>query len=161
MSRWSRFLVLLLVPVVGALVLLIMWWLRWRSEELQQGTRRDELVILAAGARDEVSPEVRTDSRVSAQSERANTEGGAATSDLQLIEGIGPKISAVLVDAGVASFGQLASTDVERLWQVLRDAGIRLAYPDTWPEQAALAASGDWEGLASLQSELYRGRRIP
>ena len=30
---------------------------------------------------------------------------------------------------------------------------------DTWPEQAKLAAAGDWDGLKKLQDELKGGKR--
>ena len=80
--------------------------------------------------------------------------------NLRLIAGIGPKISTVLVDAGIVTFAQLAATEVEELRQILTDAGVRIAYPDTWPEQAALAAAESWEDLRRLRSQLDRGRRV-
>jgi hypothetical protein len=43
---------------------------------------------------------------------------------------------------------------------ILRDAGVRVPYPETWPEQAALAAAGNWEVLENLQDILQGGRRI-
>ena len=86
----------------------------------------------------------------------------AKADDLKRIAGIGPKIASVLQDAGIRTFSSLAKTDVERIRAILeeRDPRLgRLADPATWPEQAALAASGDWEAVAALQSELKRGRR--
>lgn len=80
--------------------------------------------------------------------------------DLKRIEGIGPKIASLLQDAGIATFAQLAAANVERLREILAAANLRIADPGTWPEQAALSAAGDWEGLASLQSELKGGRRV-
>jgi predicted flap endonuclease-1-like 5' DNA nuclease len=82
--------------------------------------------------------------------------------DLKLIEGIGPKISSVLKAAGVVTFAQLANTEVSQIQQILEDADprlLRLAKPSTWPEQAGLAAAGDWEELEKLQGELTGGRR--
>jgi len=79
--------------------------------------------------------------------------------DLKRIEGIGPKIASLLRDAGIATFAQLAAADVERLREILAAANLRIADPTTWPEQAALAAAGDWERLAYLQGELKGGRR--
>jgi predicted flap endonuclease-1-like 5' DNA nuclease len=79
--------------------------------------------------------------------------------DLKRVEGIGPKISGLLQAAGIATFAQLASTDVSHLLQIVRDAGITIADPTTWPEQAALAAEGKWEKLEILQDELKGGRR--
>jgi predicted flap endonuclease-1-like 5' DNA nuclease len=80
--------------------------------------------------------------------------------DLGKIEGIGPKIASLLENAGVRTFAELAATDVEQLRTTLRDAGLNLADPTTWPEQAALAAGGDWEGLARLQDTLKGGRPV-
>ena len=80
--------------------------------------------------------------------------------DLTRIEGVGPKISQVLYAAGITTFAQVAANDVETLRQVVKEGGVRIAYPDTWPEQAALAAEGDWQGLKALQSTLKGGRRI-
>ena len=79
--------------------------------------------------------------------------------DLKRIEGIGPKISGLLQAAGIETFAKLASTDAARLLQIVRDAGITIADPTTWPEQAALAAEGEWEQLEALQEELKGGRR--
>ncbi|MBC8505988.1 MAG: hypothetical protein ISR58_05095 [Anaerolineales bacterium] len=79
--------------------------------------------------------------------------------DLSKIEGIGPKIASVFNAAGITSFAQLAGFDVEKMQQILDDAGIRLGNPSTWAEQAKLAAEGDWGALQKLQDELQGGRR--
>jgi predicted flap endonuclease-1-like 5' DNA nuclease len=81
--------------------------------------------------------------------------------NLKRIEGIGPKISGLLQAAGIMTFAQLADTGVERLEQIVEDAGIgKIANPSTWPEQAALAAAGKWDELEVLQDELKGGRRV-
>ncbi|MEZ4595303.1 MAG: 50S ribosomal protein L17, partial [Chloroflexota bacterium] len=74
--------------------------------------------------------------------------------------GIGPKISSVLNDAGVQTFAQLAEMTPEALRQILDDAGLSaINDPTTWPEQAALAAAGDWAALEKMQDDLKGGRR--
>jgi predicted flap endonuclease-1-like 5' DNA nuclease len=79
--------------------------------------------------------------------------------DLKRIEGIGPKISSLLQAAGVLTFAQLAETDVSRLKEILDEAGLgALADPSTWPQQARLAAEGQWGTLQALQDELKGGR---
>ncbi len=78
--------------------------------------------------------------------------------DLKVIEGIGPKIASTLQAAGIQTFAQLAQTEVETLHRILEDAGLRLADPTTWPEQARLAAKGNWEALKKLQDSLKGGR---
>jgi predicted flap endonuclease-1-like 5' DNA nuclease len=82
--------------------------------------------------------------------------------DLKRVEGIGPKISAVLQEAGIVTFEQLAASHVDQLARILREEDprlARLADPTTWPEQAALAALGAWDTLEELQEELTAGRR--
>jgi large subunit ribosomal protein L15 len=80
--------------------------------------------------------------------------------DLKKIEGIGPKIAELLVDAGIISFKDLSGTSVESLSNILSEAGSRYAAhnPTTWPEQAALAAVDKWDELKELQDKLNGGR---
>lgn len=79
---------------------------------------------------------------------------------LQQVEGIGPKIESVLYSYGILTFRQLAATSVDRLRQILDEAGpqFRLADPTTWPTQAQLAADEDWEAFDVLQDRLTGGR---
>ncbi len=80
--------------------------------------------------------------------------------DLQIVEGIGPKIDGILKAAGILTFVQLAATDAERVREILRQAGLsRISDPATWAEQAALAAAGQWDALKELQASLKGGRR--
>ena len=84
-----------------------------------------------------------------------------AVDDLSIIEGIGSKITELLIQAGIYTFADLAQTDVSRLYQVLYEGGPRYnrADPATWPEQAALARDGNWVVLETLQDELKGGKR--
>ena len=84
----------------------------------------------------------------------------AKPDDLKRLEGIGPKVAGVLEAAGISTFAQLAETDVARLRAILDAAKLRFLDPTTWPEQAALAAKGDWEAFDKLASELKGGRRV-
>ncbi len=83
----------------------------------------------------------------------------ASPDDLTRIEGVGPKVAAVLHDAGIDTYAQLAHTEVDTLRDVLRRAGLAFMNPATWPEQAALAASDDEAALDELQDQLKGGRR--
>lgn len=82
---------------------------------------------------------------------------------LEKIEGIGPKISKLLNARSIYTLADLAEANVEELQQCLQEAGpqYRLANPLTWPQQARLAADGDWEALDALQSNLKGGRGQP
>src|SRR6266498_3109287 len=87
-------------------------------------------------------------------------ETPAQADDLELIEGIGPKIAAVLHAAGIVTFADLAAADTSRLAEILQqESNLRLADPGTWPEQAALAAAGKWDEFKVLTEQLKGGRR--
>ena len=81
--------------------------------------------------------------------------------DLELIEGVGPKVAGLLVDAGISTFSSLAAADAAKLQAVLTAAGSKfnMVKPETWPEQAALAAAGDWAAFDKLTEELVGGVR--
>jgi predicted flap endonuclease-1-like 5' DNA nuclease len=80
--------------------------------------------------------------------------------DLKIVEGIGPKIEALLKADGINTWSDLAAASVERIQGILDQAGdrYRLAKPATWPRQARLAADGKWKELKALQDELTGGR---
>lgn len=83
----------------------------------------------------------------------------AAADNLEIIEGIGPKIAGLLSQTGITTFAQLAQTEPERLVEILTAANLqRLANPGTWPRQAALAAEGKWDELTAYQQTLKAGR---
>ncbi|MEL6669203.1 MAG: helix-hairpin-helix domain-containing protein [Bacteroidota bacterium] len=83
----------------------------------------------------------------------------AKKDDLKKIEGIGPKIAGLLNEAGIVTFSDLAKASKAKLAGVLEAAGprFRLAKPDTWQQQAKLAAAGKDAELAKLQKELKGG----
>lgn len=80
--------------------------------------------------------------------------------DLEIVEGIGPKIADKLREAGIHTFAQLAEATPETLEQILRTARLYggLSSMPTWGEQAALAAAEKWDELKALQERLNAGR---
>ena len=82
--------------------------------------------------------------------------------DLKKIEGVGPKVSQLLIEAGIKTFAMLADADQPTLKKILDDAGsrYRIIDPTTWPAQAKLAAEGRWDDLETLQDNLKGGRQI-
>lgn len=117
----------------------------------------------AAGGVNEVEPEAKTEpAEVQAETRPpVQAQAPAAPDDLKVIEGIGPRIATLLQSAGITTFAQLAQTEVSRLEQLLVEANLRrLADPATWPEQARLAAAGDWEAFKALTEQLKGGRRV-
>lgn len=85
-----------------------------------------------------------------------------AKDDLKLVEGIGPKIAELLHNAGIQTWADLATADVEKVQAILDEAGpnYRIHDPATWSKQAALAAEGKWEELEALQAELSGGKEV-
>jgi len=85
---------------------------------------------------------------------------GNKKDDLTMIEGVGPKISELLHDAGIHSFQALSDTSTGRLKSILEAAGPRFKMhePNTWPKQAKLAAKGKWGELEEYQDFLQGGK---
>lgn len=78
----------------------------------------------------------------------------AEPDDLTQITGIGPKTATVLHNAGVDTYAQLAAKTEDELWEILNNAGLRLAQGlATWNEQAAFLARGDVDGLEAWRGE--------
>lgn len=82
-----------------------------------------------------------------------------APDNLKLIEGIGPKVEKLFGEAGITTYRDLAGADVDRLREILQDANLYMLNPQSWPEQARLAADGRWDELEEMKSTLRAGRR--
>lgn len=82
--------------------------------------------------------------------------------NLQVIEGIGPKMESVMKENGVQNWSAMASKSSDELKAILSAEQYGRRYqiidPTTWPEQAALARDGQWEELIALQKDLDTGR---
>jgi len=78
-----------------------------------------------------------------------------APEDLTRIKGIGPKMAAILQQASILTYADLARTELKRLEEILASEQLlSLAQPATWLEQARLASQAAWEDLQALQQEL-------
>lgn len=82
--------------------------------------------------------------------------------NLKIVEGIGPKIEQLLKDGGINNWQDLAEATLERLQEILTAAGerYRIHDPNTWSNQATLAAAGKWAELDKYQDELKGGRVV-
>lgn len=59
--------------------------------------------------------------------------------DLTAIDGIGPRIASALIEGGITTYAQLATTSVQALRDIMSDNEVRLRinnYIDQWPSQA-------------------------
>jgi large subunit ribosomal protein L17 len=87
----------------------------------------------------------------------ASSKGGK--DNLEIIEGIGPKIAKVLVDGGISTFALLASAKADDVTAMLKASGGRfsLANPASWAEQAALLRDGKMAEFKALTDALVGG----
>lgn len=116
-----------------------------KEEELEEPEQEDENHgISFSSAVNEINLE-------SSQADKTN---------LEIIEGIGPKIKEVLNNARIVTFRDLATTPLYRIKDILDAAGSQFAAhdPSTWVEQAMLAESGEWSQLEELKEYLVAGR---
>ena len=116
------------------------------------------IALAAAGAPVAAKPAA---AKKAAKAEKVRGKARDGSDDLELIEGVGPKIAELLKAAGIDTFDALAKAPVERVQEVLEAGGSKfnLAKPATWAEQALLAASGDWAAFDKLTEELVGGVR--
>jgi hypothetical protein len=131
-SPWLLWLIIIILVIV---LLVIIWWWFGRSKK-----ESDEPFLEEADSSHQNIP--------------------TPADDLEIIEGIGPKIAALLKASGISTFKQLAVTDVDKLKNILNEANLRIADPTSWPEQAQLAAAGKMNELKVLQDTLKGGRRV-
>ena len=160
--------IIVFIILAAFVAFMLWWWLRSPAEEEIPGPpTRSEPPALVPVPGSAASPEGAGMPELKAEKTEIEPEAPTAAveqppvENLETIEGIGPKVAAVLRDSGVYTFAQLASLEPERLREILRDRDpnlLRLADPTTWPEQARLAAAGEWEALTRLQQELKGGR---
>jgi predicted flap endonuclease-1-like 5' DNA nuclease len=81
--------------------------------------------------------------------------------DLTRIEGVGPKIGAALVAAGLTTFASVAEATEYELRSALTAARLRFAPSlPTWGKQARLLADGDEDGFVALTARLVGGREV-
>ncbi|MCI5051396.1 MAG: hypothetical protein MRY57_03735 [Candidatus Pacebacteria bacterium] len=82
--------------------------------------------------------------------------------DLQVVEGIGPKIEEILNNQGIYTWRELAATPASNISHMLERAGkqFTLHDPETWPQQANMADQGNWDELKKWQDELYKGIQL-
>ncbi|HKK40679.1 MAG TPA: 50S ribosomal protein L21 [Cryomorphaceae bacterium] len=90
---------------------------------------------------------------------KTEAKSSAKADDLTKVEGIGPKIAELLNSSGIKSYKDLANTSVEKLNELLSEEGGAYAShnPETWPEQAQLAADGKFDELKEWQDKLEGG----
>ncbi|MBN1658413.1 MAG: hypothetical protein JXA93_08440 [Anaerolineae bacterium] len=158
---------LIVFAVLALFVGFMLWWWLHEPEEEEVATvtrhhqETEETLAARAEALDLEPVELEVVEPPIVQPEAAALDA-VAPDNLTIVEGIGPAIQKVLHAAGINTYRDLAAADPDRLRAILEEADSKLARlfdPTTWPEQAQLAAEGNWEGLKALKDRLTAGRR--
>lgn len=86
----------------------------------------------------------------------ATRNQGPDPDDLSIIAGITPQLESILQEAGIKNWKILAEAEIADLRSILQMAGdsYQSAEPASWPAQAKLAVSGQWELLEEFKREL-------
>lgn len=118
------------------------WWLKRKDRRLGEPVGRPTLRVLhvAPYARPASPEEAPLPEPTPAAADRPAT--AISGDDLTRIQGIGPKVAAILKSAGIHTFTDLAEQDEVSLRALLRKAGLPMINPAAWPEQARQMASG-------------------
>lgn len=143
----------------------------WLSEAAKNKKLKSEKSPPAATAKAAIKPSKKAEKKAKPAAEPADVadapiavvpviaELAAVPDDLKKIEGIGPAIAKMLETAGIATFAQLAECTAESLREILgQNSRYKMHDPSTWPQQARMAAEGQWEALKSWQQELKAGK---
>lgn len=78
--------------------------------------------------------------------------------DLTKVEGIGPKISKTLINAGIRTFKELSVQKTDKINEII--SGVKGNHDSTtWAEQAKMASEGKWKELDEWQEELIGGKK--
>jgi predicted flap endonuclease-1-like 5' DNA nuclease len=77
--------------------------------------------------------------------------------NLQVLEGVGPRVQSILADHNIVSFEDLAVQTPDQLRSILDTYGTkyRMIDPEPWIEQAKIAVKGDWDGVVEAQKYIY------
>jgi len=80
--------------------------------------------------------------------------------DLKIVEGIGPKIESLFIEAGIKTWQNLSQASTEKLQAILDAGGENYAMhnPSTWARQALMAYQGKWKELKDWQDSLLGGK---
>ena len=85
---------------------------------------------------------------------------GVKSDNLQIIEGIGPKMESVLKENGIDTLTTLGSKSEADIQAILDKYGdkYKIIDPKTWASQAQLAGTGKFDELIDYQKKLDTGR---
>jgi predicted flap endonuclease-1-like 5' DNA nuclease len=158
-ERFSSDLLFIIIVLLVAAILgfLIGYYLRKRKAAEPAGADASDNILTASAETHEIVEKPNFENTVA--EEIMETEIGL--NDLQIIEGIGPKIDKLLRRSSIDTWKKLADAEAEAVSEMLVSEGgarYKMHDPTTWSKQALLAHEGKWKELKDLQDELLGGR---
>jgi cell division initiation protein len=131
----------------------------FEDQEEIKGNFKNEIEIDQFEEEEEETPGISFSSAVNKIAIESNEKDNT---NLELIDGIDPKIKDVLNNAHIVSFRDLATTPIYRIKDILDAAGSQFSSldPSSWVEQALLIESGQFEQLEKLKKFL-QAERVP
>ena len=133
-----------------------------KAEAMEAVAPVAEVTEKPAAAKKEAAPkkEAATEPVAEEKAAAPKKAKGPKLDDLKIIEGVGPKIETLLKEGGISTWAELAAASVDRLKEILEEAGPRynIHDPSTWPAQSKFAAEGKFEELKEYQDLLIGGR---
>ncbi len=164
-ERFSSDLLFIVIVLIIAAILgfLIGYYLRKRKDAAEDKSKdalksdESENILTASADTHEIIEKVNYETAVAEEI----MEAEIGLNDLQIIEGIGPKIEKLLRRSSIDTWKKLADGDAEVISEMLVAEGgdrYKMHDPTTWSKQAIMAHEGKWKELKDLQDELLGGR---
>lgn len=157
-ERFSSDLLFIIIVLLIAAILGFLIGYYWRKRKAaEEVTEASENILTASAETHEIIEKVNYETAVAEEI----MEMEIGLNDLQIIEGIGPKIEKLLRRSSIDTWKKLADADAEEISEMLVTEGgarYKLHDPTTWSDQALLAHQGKWKELKDLQDELQGGR---
>lgn len=133
----------------------------WMDRDRQLNMEIQRLNGLLHNTINVTNQQINRNINVSAQHKLDDIHEGTIV-DFKIIEGIGPKIEALLFSSSIDTYEKLANTSIDDLRKILSNANTNLSIhnPESWPEQARLLAERNIEGFHSLVGNLINNKYI-
>ena len=117
--------------------------------------------LYKSGKKERIETVVPVSKSLGATTAKGNAYARLKKDNLQIIEGIGPKMDEVLKKHGVGTWSALAGNTASELRTILdieNPKRYKIIDPTTWSDQAQLAVDEKWQELIAVQKNLDTGK---
>lgn len=133
---------------------------KWEAEIVELRHELNGLKTANVASKIEAAEKAKTSSKKAAVEKPIQFDfSKLSDKNLQIVEGIGPKMELVLQEAGVNTWSDLANKSEIEVREILDSHGdkYKMINPESWALQAGLASTGQWKELITLQKQLDTG----